>query len=333
SGYVVLGAEDPDPWLLVTSAYQAVWCRNETTTRRDRVESPSDVIARAGELTRKYVGRSDAVATVNVARLMSVGEHARFRDAFSGLHVIDATESFDALRRIKTPFEIAALRDHGSVLDASLDVFRDCAHPGMRYWEACARTEAFVKAKGSFWGRTKIALDLTPYTVPAPRDRIMREEDVINFEIVYESPWGYWLELTTVFSFHELPDDAQCLLQGYLLAAEAAVAAARSGNRFADVKQATESTLRSLGLPVAGTHTPDCHSIGLDGSDGPSSEEAPDFELVNGTVLSLHPGAVLERDRGMLISDNFLVTPEGAERLSPHDAERYHIEIDRSGRP
>ena len=47
----------------------------------------------------------------------------------------------------------------------------------------------------------------------------MGRDDIINFEIVYESPWGYWLEMTTVFSFDPLPDDAQapCSMPIWLL--------------------------------------------------------------------------------------------------------------------
>ncbi|MBK9747647.1 MAG: M24 family metallopeptidase [Chloroflexi bacterium] len=45
-------------------------------------------------------------------------------------------------------------------------------------------------------------------------------------------------------------------------------------------------------------------------------------------VLSFHPGTILENDRGFLISDNFLVTPEGAVRLSPHSASRYYMRLE-----
>jgi len=83
-----------------------------------------------------------------------------------------------------------------------------------------------------------------------------------------------------------------------------------------------------LGFPVAGKHTPDCHSTGLDGSDGPSTLSSPDFVLKSNMVLSYHPGTVLENNRGLLISDNFLVTPEGAVRLSPHNASRYYIRLE-----
>jgi hypothetical protein len=46
-------------------------------------------------------------------------------------------------------------------------------------------------------------------------------------------------------------------------------------------------------------------------------------------VLSFHPGTVLENDRGFLVSDNFLVTPQGGVRLSPHNASRYYLRLDR----
>ena len=43
AGYAVLGQDDPDPYMLVWSSYQGVWTRNETTTRKERVESPADL--------------------------------------------------------------------------------------------------------------------------------------------------------------------------------------------------------------------------------------------------------------------------------------------------
>ena len=55
---------------------------------------------------------------------------------------------------------------------------------------------------------------------------------------------------------------------------------------------------------------------------------APDFVLKPNMVLSYHPGTVLENDRGFLISDNFLVTSEGAVRLSPHHADRYYMQLE-----
>ena len=328
AGYVVLGVDDPDPWLEVWSSYQGVWSRNETTTDPSRVESPGDVVARSAELAKGYAARNKRVGMVNMDKLLSIGVHRQFTKELDGFELVEVTNAFNAIRQIKTPFELEALQQGGAILDASLDVFRDHAHVGARYWDVCAATEAYVKSFGSFWGRTKLSLDITPYTVPTPKDLRMKEDDIINFEIVYESPWGYWLEMTTVFAFRDLPQDIDALLKGYLAAVDASSAAAKTGNTFGMVSQANDDVLRGLGFPVMGKHTPDCHSTGLDGSDGPSSAASPDFVMKSNMVLSFHPGTVLEGDRGFLISDNFLVTPEGAVRLSPHNASRYFIQLE-----
>lgn len=329
AAYGILGAEDPDPWVEVWSSYQGVWTRNETTTDPRRVESPDDVVARTAQLARQYAEKTHRVGMVNMNKMMSLAEHAKFSRELQGYEIVEVTGEFNAIRQIKTPFELEAIQQNGAILDAAMDVFREHARVGARYWDVCAATEAFVKGKGAFWGRTKLSLDITPYTVPTPKDLTMREDDIINFEIVYESPWGYWLEMTTVFSFHPLPHDAQALLDGYLQAVDNSAAVAKAGNTFRMISEANDQTLRDLGFPVAGKHTPDCHSTGLDGSDGPSSEASPDFQLKANMVLSYHPGTVLENHRGFLISDNFLVTPEGAVRLSPHSAHRYHLLLDK----
>ena len=329
AAYGVLGSEDPDPWLLVWSSYQGVWSRNETTTQKDRVISPGDIVGGTTKLARNYAEKSRRIGMVNMNKLLTVGEHAKFMSALNGYEVVEVTDAYNTIRQIKTPFELEALQQNGAILDGCLDVFRESAYVGARSWEVCAATEAYVKSHGAFWGRTKLSLDITPYTVPTDKNHRMGVDDIINFEIVYESPCGYWLEMTTVFSFNELPDEIDSLLQGYLRAVEASSSAARTGNTFADVSAANDDTLRGLGFPVAGKHTPDCHSTGLDGSDGPNSLGAPDFELKSNMVLSFHPGTVLENDRGFLISDNFLVTPEGAVRLSPHNASRYYIRLDK----
>lgn len=329
AGHVVLGVDDPEPWVEIWSSYQAVWTRNETTTIPTRVESPDDVLGRITTLAKGYAEKSRRVGAVNLNKLVGIAEYKRLTAALEGYELVEVTGEFNAIRQIKTPFELEAIQQNGAILDASLDVFREHARVGARYREACAAAEAFAKAQGAFWGRTKLSTDLTPYTVPPPVDLTMKEDDVVNFEIVYESPWGYWLEMTTIFSFHDLSDATRRLLDGYLAAVDASAAAARAGAPMRAVSEANDQTLTDLGFPVAGKHTPDCHSTGLDGSDGPSSAAAPDFELRANMVLSFHPGTVLENDRGFLVSDNFLVTSEGAVRLSPHNAHRSHLILDR----
>ncbi len=327
--YGVLGVNDPNPWLQVWSSYQAVWSRNETTTLPERVESPDgDIVVRTCDLAKEYATGSKRIGMVNMNKLMSIGAYHQFTKILEDYEIVEVTDAYNAIRQIKTPFELEAIQQNGSILDSAMDVFIEQAHVGAKYWDVCSAVEGYVKSFGSFWGRTKLALDGTPYTVPTPKDLQMKRDDIINFEIVYESPYGYWLEMTSVFSFDPLPDDVQSLLDGYLLAVDESSAVAKTGNTFGMISDANDKTLRDLGFPVNGKHTPDCHSTGLDGSDGPNTMGSPDFVLKTNMVLSYHPGTVLENDRGFLISDNFLVTPEGAVRLSPHHASRYYMRLE-----
>lgn len=140
--------------------------------------------------------------------------------------------------------------------------------------------------------------------------------DIIKYECVNKSPCGYGLKI--IFALGYLSKYVDAFLKGYLAAVDASPAAAKSGNTSRQASEANVNTLRGLDFPNAGKHLPACHSTGLDGSDGPSS--SPDFVMKSNIVLSFHPGTVLEDNRGFLISDNFLVTPEGAARLSPHHA-------------
>jgi Xaa-Pro aminopeptidase len=321
--YAVLGAEDSEPWVQIASAYQARWTRVETTTDPERVEACDDPLARAAALLRRHAEKSRRVGVVSLAK-MTLAEHARFAAALPRFELVDIGAEFDAIRRIKSPFEIEAMRENGAILDAAIDVFADRARVGALYRDACAAAEAFVKARGAFWGRAKLSLDLSPYTVPPPADRRVCADDVVNFELVYESPWGYWLELTSLVSSGELPDEAARLLDGYLRAFEASRRIATPGAKFRAISETNDATLRALGFTVAGKHTPDCHSIGLDGADGPSALADPGFVLAQDMVLSFHPGTILAGDRGLLIPDNILVTTGGGERLSPH-AERMHL--------
>lgn len=326
--FAVLGQQDPSPWLEIWSSYQSVWSRNLTTTDLDRVESPVSVLSRTIELARGFAAKDPAVGLVYGNKMLGVDEYKALTQGLEGLKVVDVTDDFNLIRQVKTPFELEAMIQNGSILDAAMDVFRENAALGARYQDACAAVEGFIKAKGAFWGRTKLSLGVVPQTVPPPLDLRMKEDDIINFEIVYESPWGYWLEMTAVFSFTELPKDVHRLLDGYLQAVANSSAVARPGNTIRQISEANDRTFRDLGFPVAGKHTPDCHSIGLDGYDGPSLW-APETELQANMVLSFHPGTVMENNRGFLISDNFLVSPEGGVRLSPHVADRYYMRLER----
>lgn len=326
--FVVIGRNDPQPVVFIASSYQAEWAKTMATTQR--IHSPDNLVGGAAAAIRDASGAagSKRVGAVNMNRLLSVNEAQALRKELDGFEIVDITGDISKMRQIKSPFEIEALFDTGRILDEAFDVFGQVAKPGVRVWDACAEAERHVKAQGSFWGRAKVSLDLRPYTIPAQVDRRFQRDDVTCFELVYAGPWGYWSEMTAVYSFGELPADSKKLLEATFTVIDACADAARPGVAIGRIAELSNETFKSLGFPVIGKHTPDCHSIGLDGSDGPNSEYTPKELLAANMALSFHPATLMQGERAFLISDNYLVTPEGATRLSPHTKNKFLYELD-----
>jgi len=314
--YVVLGADHLEPAVIQWSAYGANWNRQEVTT--SWVENPpADAFARVIEIANELAGSNKRIGVEHVTQNWMVGEWDRIRGTLSDHEFVDLTKELDALRSIKTTFEIEAFYDMGRLMADAFTVFEKACRPGVRAWDAAGVAQEGLLAAGCYWGRQKYSLDLRPYTIPTPLHRRFTEDDIILFELVYNSPLGYWCEMTNLYSFKPLPAPIQAQIVAHEKVIEACALAARSGVPIGRVAELSNQTWQALGFPVVGKHTPDCHSIGLDESDGPSSWFTPDELLDTNMVLSFHPSTRLEGDRAFLISDNFLVTPSGSVRLSP----------------
>lgn len=324
--YVVVGAEHPEPALIQWSAYGAQWNRQEATT--SWVENPDpDAFGRAVEIAKELAGSRKHIGVEHVRTSWLMGEWDRIHELLPGYEFVDISREIDALRSIKSHFEIEENYRTGQILTEGMLAFAEVARPGVRVWDAASAGEEVLKAQGCFWGRSKFSLDLRPYTIPTPLERVFREDDIILFEFVYTGPLGYWYEMTALFSFQELRPDIRAQVEAQEKVIEVAARTARPGVPIGKIAEVTNATWAELGFPVDGKHTPDCHSIGLDESDGPSSWFTPDWELETNMVLSFHPSTRLKGDRAFLISDNYLVTAEGAVRLSPKDWTYMRIEV------
>jgi Xaa-Pro aminopeptidase len=222
----------------------------------------------------------------------------------------------NAVRQIKSPFEIKAMEETGRILAGALERFGEVAKPGMPAWAAASESERYAKERGCFWGRSKYSVDQRPYTIPTLLDRPLKKDDVILFELVYTGPLGYWHEITCLYSFGPLPDAAAKRFDTWWKAVQAAAAVARPGNRYGLIGETADKVFTDAGYKVIGHHTPNCHTIGTDEADG-ITPPPPDELLRENMVLSFHPSTWLEGDLAFLISDNYQVTPQGGRVLSP----------------
>jgi Xaa-Pro aminopeptidase len=316
--FFIVTLQDPDPLVIMFSNYGAAWAKQIATTPSvvSTILENKPPTARVIDELKKVVKPGQKIGTLNMLSVLSLSEHAVLSQGLPGVTFQELNAEVNAVRQIKSPFEIKAMEETGAILAGALERFGEIAKPGMPAWEAAAESERYAKARGCFWGRSKYSLDQRPYTIPPLLDRPLKRDDVILFELVYTGPLGYWHEITCLYSFGPLPDPAAKRFETSWQAVRAAAAVARPGNRYGLIAETADKVFMDAGYDVIGHHTPNCHTIGTDEADG-ITPPPPDELMKENMVLSFHPSTWLKGDLAFLISDNYQVTRNGGRVLSP----------------
>jgi Xaa-Pro aminopeptidase len=302
--YVVIGPRHSEPALVHWSGFQSKWNRQEATTQW--IETPDVGIAldslvafrRALDIAIDLAGDDRRIGVEHAPATWAAGEWEEFRRRCPDYDTVNLALAIDRIRSVKSSFELAEIRWLGDVMTRAMDAFAVTARPGTRIWRAAAAAEEVLKAEGCAWGRTKMALDDHPATLPPLVDRRFHTDDVALVEIDYSGPFGHWYEMTRLYSFHPLPSPVARTVRIYEEVIARMAGACRSSTRIGDLPPLADGLFRERGCVVTGMHLPHCHSIGLDETDGPNS-------------------AVLGGERTFLMSDLFQVTPAGGVRQAP----------------
>jgi Xaa-Pro dipeptidase len=219
-----------------------------------------------------------------------VGEPTTFSrgwfDAFPGAD--DATPLLVQARALKTPQEIERMRLANEIAASAMEHVRGELRPGMTCAQAAAVWHAYVHGEGTGWrGVIELALPFSLVwsgpsirTFTATSSAPVREGEPTLFEI-WVCADGYWADHTKNLVCGEL--DA----------------------RYAE-----------LGFPGQPTH-PICHGVGARAHEPPYAHQAADIEIREGMVLAIEPGCYWPEGGGLRVEDNFHVTAEGPDKLSP----------------
>jgi Xaa-Pro aminopeptidase len=322
---VVIGHDSPEPAIVHWSSWQSKWNRQEAVT--SRVETPAvgialqslSAFARAAEIAQEFAGPRRCLGVERPGQTWLADELDYMRKEMAGYELVELGPEIDRMRSVKSAFEIQEIARTGRIMTEAMERFAQVARPGMLVWEATSAAEQVVKSQGCTWGRAKLSLDLAPPTIVAPVDRRLREDDIVILELDYSGPLGYWYEMSSLFTFRPLPPDLQAQLDAQTNVIQAAANACRTGMQPGQIAELTDQTWASQGYRVVGKSIADIHSIGLDESDGPNSSASAEELLETNMVVALHPGCILEGDRGFHLGDQYLITPEGGVRLSPKE--------------
>jgi Xaa-Pro dipeptidase len=235
---------------------------------------------------------------------------------------VDATPLLAQARALKTPQEIERIRLANEIAADAMKHVQAVLLPGMRESQAAALWLDFVHGEGTGWrGQVDLALGFSLVwsgpgirTFTATGDRPVQPDQPTLFEI-WVCADGYWCDHTKLLCPGELRADYRELEEQLLGVYGAAIAHCRPGASLADLDRQIRAGIAEIGYPGQPSH-PVAHGVGARAHEPPYAHQAGGGEMLEGMVLAIEPGCYWDGGGGLRVEDNFLVTADGAEKLS-----------------
>jgi Xaa-Pro aminopeptidase len=279
-------------------------------------------LARAAAADHARIGLELTLGTQASDRM--VGEPTTFtRDWFDAFpNAVDATPLLAAARAVKTDQEIERMRLANAIAAAAMEHVARELKPGMKESEAAALWEGFVHGEGTGWdGKVDLALGYSLVwsgpgirTFTATSDRPVQGRQPTLFEI-WVSADGYWCDHTKNVCPGDLDDEYRRLEEQLMSVYTAAVGSCRPGASLAALDKSVRAGLTDAGYPGQPSH-PICHGVGARAHEPPYAHQAGGGTIEEGMVLAIEPGVYWDGGGGLRVEDNFLITRDGAEKLS-----------------
>jgi Xaa-Pro dipeptidase len=233
----------------------------------------------------------------------------------------DATPLLNAARSIKTPQELERMRIANEIAAAAMEYVKANLRPGMTESQAAALWLGHVHGEGTARGDVDLALGFSLVwsgpgirTFTATGDRPIQENEPTLFEI-WVCADGYWCDHTKNVCPGELEPRYDELLDQLLAVYGWAVDHLRPGAELAELDRLVRAGIEEAGYPGQPSH-PVAHGVGARAHEPPYAHQAGGGTIEEGMVFAIEPGIYWPEGGGLRVEDNFLVTTDGAEKLS-----------------
>ena len=221
----------------------------------------------------------------------------------------------------KTAQEIERVRIANAIAADAMEHVRGRLEPGMKESEAAAIWQGFVHGQGTARDDVSLALPFSLVwagrgikTFTATSDLPVTADEPVLFEI-WVCADGYWADHTKNLVTGELREDYRELEAGLLDVYGRAVAHCVPGASLAELDVLVRDGIDELGYPEQPSH-PICHGVGARAHEPPYAHQAGGGTVTEGMVLAIEPGCYWQGGGGLRVEDNFLITADGAEKLS-----------------
>ena len=216
------------------------------------------------------------------------------------------------------------MRLANEIAAAAMEHVQGVLRPGMTCAQAAAEWQGFVHGEGTGWnGQVELALPVLARLVGPEHQDVHGDDGRPGRRGRADALRDLGLRRRLLGRPHEepLPGRAHrratrsCSTSSTAVYDDA-VAFARPGASLAELDRRVREGIAAAGYPGQPSH-PICHGIGARAHEPPYAHQAGGGEIAESMVLAIEPGIYWPEGGGLRLEDNFLITADGAEKLSP----------------
>ena len=257
------------------------------------------------------------------SRRMRVMELRLIEEAFTGVAIQPAEETFARLRMIKDAMEIDLMRQATVIAERALVATLPQIRTGVTERDVAAELVVQTLRAGS-----DAELPFSPIVASGPNsalphatvtERALRPGDLLTLD------WGaatgsYFSDLTRTFALGKIDPELKNIYELVRDANAAGKAAAKPGVTCASIDAAARKVIADGGYGEFFVHRVG-HGLGLEAHEEPSMHGQNELRLEAGMTFTVEPGIYLPGKGGVRIEDDVVVTANGYESLSAYPRE------------
>jgi len=305
-----------DDAILFTDPRYDIQARQEVScqVKISRNHLAKDVLAAMARLKLKRVGFEPARMTCEY--------HEFLKDKLKmGVSLEPVKGWIEEIRSVKSPAELALIRQSVETNSLAFDQAVKRARPGMKEQDLAAEIEYRMRRLGAekpsfetiVAGGVRSAL---PHAQPTAA-RLDGGLVVVDMGAVQD---GYCSDMTRMLHIGRPSPKTKATYRAVIEAQLAAIDAVRPGVSSIQVDRAARDVLKSHGLDKAFVHSTG-HGLGIEIHEPPRIARHDKVKLASGMAITIEPGVYLEGFGGIRIEDTVVVTANGCEILTPTSKE------------
>ncbi|MGA7455585.1 MAG: M24 family metallopeptidase [Rhodoplanes sp.] len=282
------------------------------------------------ELTAKEVQKRGYRSIGVVApQNMLFGFGWKLRELLRDITFVDATDLIDPIKAIKSPEEIAFIRQTAVMQDEIIAKVKTHLRPGRRDFEVMAHAQYVGQLMGSetgyFLGCSAPPGQPAGMRRRSDQNRMIREGDLFMFQAENTGPGGLFVHHGRVFSLGKPAQEVVDLFGQMVEAQDYTIGLLKPGASCREIFAEYNAYMRSRGLPEE--KRLHCHGQGYDVVERPLIRNDESMTIEANMNIGIHPSPGLSNPRVFVtVCDNFLIGADGAvERL--HTTPRTLIEL------